>query len=126
MSIWKTFASAAAIAAIFVAAPQARAAQPGVLVTGDNLPTNLDPHQIFDVPMMLYSLNAYDNLYRYQGNPPELKPWLAQSHTVSQDGKITLATIQFRGAGVLSPTSLYFTSKGRLLVAPGGYEFEVN
>ncbi len=87
MSIWKTFASAAAIAAILVAAPQARAAQPGVLVTGDNLPTNLDPHQIFDVPMMLYSLNAYDNLYRYQGNPPELKPWLAQSHTVSEDGK---------------------------------------
>jgi peptide/nickel transport system substrate-binding protein len=87
MSIWKMFASAAAIAAIFVAAPPARAAQPGVLVTGDNLPTNLDPHQIFDVPMMLYSLNAYDNLYRYQGNPPELKPWLAQSHTVSEDGK---------------------------------------
>lgn len=37
-----------------------------------------------------------------------------------------IRTIQFRGAGVLSPTSLYFTSKGRLLVAPGGYEFEVN
>jgi len=87
MSIWKTIAGAAAMAAILVTAPQARAAQPGVLVTGDNLPTNLDPHQIFDVPMMLYSLNAYDNLYRYQGNPPVLKPWLAQSHTVSQDGK---------------------------------------
>ncbi|MFL5234928.1 MAG: ABC transporter substrate-binding protein, partial [Microvirga sp.] len=75
------------MAAVVVMAPPARAAQPGVLVTGDNLPTNLDPHQIFDVPMMLYSLNAYDNLYRYQGNPPELKPWLAQSHTVSEDGK---------------------------------------
>jgi peptide/nickel transport system substrate-binding protein len=87
MSIWKTIAGAAAMAAILVTAPQAHAAQPGVLVTGDNLPTNLDPHQIFDVPMMLYSLNAYDNLYRYQGNPPVLKPWLAQSHTVSQDGK---------------------------------------
>jgi peptide/nickel transport system substrate-binding protein len=87
MSIWKTIAGAAALAAIMVTVPQARAAQPRVLVTGDNLPTNLDPHQIFDVPMMLYSLNAYDNLYRYQGNPPVLKPWLAQSHTVSQDGK---------------------------------------
>src|SRR3954452_14781737 len=87
MSIWKTIAGAAAMAAVVVMAPPARAAQPGVLVTGDNLPPNLDPHQIFDVPMMLYSLNAYDNLYRYQGNPPELKPWLAQSHTVSEDGK---------------------------------------
>ncbi len=73
--------------AVLVLAPHARATQPGVLVTGDNLPANLDPHQIFDVPMMLYSLNAYDNLYRYEGNPPELKPWLAESHTVSADGK---------------------------------------
>ena len=29
--------------------------------------------------MQLYSLNTYDNLYRYQGNPPKLEPWLAQS-----------------------------------------------
>ena len=34
-------------------------------------------------------------------------------------------TVQFRGASVLSPSSLYFTSRGRLLVAPGGYEFDV-
>src|SRR3954447_7094138 len=87
MSIWKTIAGAAAMAAVVVMAPPARAAQPRVLVTGDTLRPNLDPHEIFDVPMMLYSLNAYDNLYRYQGNPPELKPWLAQSHTVSEDGK---------------------------------------
>jgi peptide/nickel transport system substrate-binding protein len=77
---------AAFVAALFVIAPNARATQPGVLVTGDNLPANLDPHQIFDVPMQLYSLNAYDNLYRYEGNPPQLKPWLAESHTVSADG----------------------------------------
>src|SRR3954452_21852306 len=87
MSMVKIFAGAVALAAVAMAVPQARAAQPGTLVTGDNLPANLDPHQIFDVPMMLYSLNAYDNLYRYEGNPPELKPWLAESHTVSADGK---------------------------------------
>jgi peptide/nickel transport system substrate-binding protein len=61
-------------------------AEPGVLRTGDNLPANLDPHQIFDVPMQLLSLNAYDNLYRYEGNPPRLEPWLAQGHSVSADG----------------------------------------
>jgi hypothetical protein len=31
--------------------------------------------------------------------------------------------VQFRGAGILSPSSLYFTASGRLLVAPGCYEF---
>ena len=33
-------------------------------------------------------------------------------------------TIQFRGAGTLSPTSFFFTRDGRLLVTPGCYEFE--
>jgi peptide/nickel transport system substrate-binding protein len=87
MSMFKMLAGAVAIVAVAIAAPDARAAQPGTLVTGDNLPANLDPHQIFDVPMQLYSLNTYDNLYRYLGNPPELKPWLAESHTVTPDGK---------------------------------------
>ncbi len=86
MSIWRRIGGAAALAALIAFAPQAAAGPPGVLVSGDNLPANVDPHQVFDVPMQLYSLNVYDNLYRYEGNPPKLEPWLAQSHTVSADG----------------------------------------
>jgi peptide/nickel transport system substrate-binding protein len=82
----RLIAGCAAIAALTVFMPPAHAGRPGVLVSGDNLPANVDPHQIFDVPMQLYSLNAYDNLYRYQANPPRLEPWLALSHTVSVDG----------------------------------------
>jgi len=33
-------------------------------------------------------------------------------------------TIQFQAAGVVSPTSLFFTSRGRLLITPGCYEFD--
>jgi hypothetical protein len=33
-------------------------------------------------------------------------------------------TIQFQAAGTLSPTSLFFTGDGRLLVTPGCYEFD--
>jgi hypothetical protein len=33
-------------------------------------------------------------------------------------------TVQFRGAGVLAPTSLFFTHDGRLLVTPGCYVFK--
>jgi peptide/nickel transport system substrate-binding protein len=86
MSIVKALVCCAVIALGVAPAPQAYAAAPGTLVTGDNLPANLDPHQIFDVPMQLYNLNTYDNLYRYEGNPPQIKPWLAESHTVSADG----------------------------------------
>lgn len=32
-------------------------------------------------------------------------------------------TVQFRGAGTISPTSLFFTRDGRLLVTPGCFEF---
>lgn len=35
-------------------------------------------------------------------------------------------TVQFRGAGIVSPSSLFFTAAGRLLVGPGGYEFDVD
>jgi hypothetical protein len=34
-----------------------------------------------------------------------------------------IRTIQFRAAGLISPTSLFFTVDGRLLVTPGCYEF---
>jgi peptide/nickel transport system substrate-binding protein len=30
--------------------------------------------------------NAYDWLYRYKNDSPEIAPWLAQSHRVSDDG----------------------------------------
>jgi peptide/nickel transport system substrate-binding protein len=55
-------------------------------VSGWGLPANLDPHQVFDVPMQTVMFNVYDNLYRYENDPPEIVPWLATSHTVSADG----------------------------------------
>ncbi len=74
-----------ALAAAALAVP-AEAAEGSTFVSGWGLPTNLDPHQIFDVPMQTVMLNAYNGLYRYENDPPVLVPWLAQSHTVSDDG----------------------------------------
>jgi hypothetical protein len=34
-----------------------------------------------------------------------------------------IRTVQFRGAGILSPDSLWFTEKGHVLATPGCYEF---
>ncbi len=72
-------------ATLAIRAMPARAAG-DVFVSGWGLPSNLDPHQIFDVPMQTVMLNAYDGLYRYENDPPEIVPWLAASHTVSADG----------------------------------------
>ena len=46
------------------------------------------------------------------------------SYVFSSDGE-KVRTVQFRGAGLLLPSSLFFTEKGRLLVTPGCYEFSV-
>ena len=34
-------------------------------------------------------------------------------------------TVQFRGAGILQPSSVFFSQSGRILVTPGCYEFPV-
>ncbi|MEI8154593.1 MAG: ABC transporter substrate-binding protein, partial [Hyphomicrobiales bacterium] len=76
----------AGLALSAVAPTQLTAQDKNTLVWGDTLPAGLDPHAIFDVPMQFILLNAYDTLYRYIGNPPDLQPWLARSHAVSEDG----------------------------------------
>src|ERR1700722_13024451 len=69
-------------AAMLAPVLRAHAAAPDVLVPGWNLPANVVPHQVMDVPAQNVAFNLYDNLYRYQDNPPTIVPWLAESHTV--------------------------------------------
>ncbi|MBM3596616.1 MAG: ABC transporter substrate-binding protein [Alphaproteobacteria bacterium] len=47
---------------------------------------NLDPHAVFDVGRAASRINFYDGLYRWVDNPPKMIPWLAESHTVTEDG----------------------------------------
>jgi peptide/nickel transport system substrate-binding protein len=75
-------------AAMAFRARRAAASDPSVFVTGMDLPANLDPAQILDVQSTQLALNAYDNLYRYEGNPAKMQPWLATDYTVSADGLV--------------------------------------
>ena len=53
--------------------------------------------------------------------------WIAfvvpYTYVFDRDGD-KIRTVQFRGAGIVAPNSLFFGKKGRLLVTPGLYEFE--
>jgi len=73
-------------AAVLMRNLPAAAANPDVLVPGWDLPANVDPHQVLDVPAQNVAFNLYDNLYRYEDNPPKEIPWLAESYTASADG----------------------------------------
>lgn len=58
---------------------------------------------------------------------PRGRLWVSLSlpYTYVYDGHgEKVRTIQFRAAGTTSPTSLFFTHDGRLLVTPGCYEFD--
>jgi peptide/nickel transport system substrate-binding protein len=68
-------------------APLRATAADSALVWGGDLAANLDPHANLDVGAMYVLLNVYDNLYRYEGNPPKLRAWLAESYTASRDGR---------------------------------------
>jgi hypothetical protein len=48
---------------------------------------------------------------------------LPYTYVYDKDGD-KLRTVQFRAAGIIAPTSLFFTPNGRLLVTPGCYEFQ--
>ena len=47
----------------------------------------LDPHVKYDVSAAAFSLNMDDNLLRYQGNPPETVPWLAETWEGTDGGR---------------------------------------
>jgi len=53
--------------------------------------------------------------------------WLSLSlpytYVYNTDGD-KVRTVQFSAAGVVSPTSLFFSRTGKLLVTPGCYEFD--
>lgn len=49
---------------------------------------------------------------------------LTSGFTYVYDAGEKVRTVQFRGAGILIPNSLFFTKDGRVLVTPGCYEFK--
>jgi peptide/nickel transport system substrate-binding protein len=63
------------------------AAPPGRFVYAWTAFDLLDPHVKYDGNAYFFNLNMYDNLLRYQGNPPEIVPWLAERYDVTEGGR---------------------------------------
>lgn len=91
------FVIAAALTASVLTAPLRVAASPGSdrpLNVAETVAKTLDMHMRSARPEQIILLNVYDTLYRDDGNPPVTKPWLAESHTVSEDGLTWTFTIR--------------------------------
>lgn len=77
---------AAALALALTLVRPAAADEPKTLVfTNSSEYDTLDPLTVFDIVRVASKMNLYDNLYRYLDNPPVLTPWIAESHTLSDD-----------------------------------------
>jgi peptide/nickel transport system substrate-binding protein len=107
--------------------PHAWAASvPTRFVSTWNAPDIMDPHVKYDVGAAAFNLNIYDNLLRYQGNPPEVVPWLAETYESTDGGrKWTFQVrrgVKFHDGSELTAEAVHF-SFTRLLTlgkAPAG------
>ena len=87
-----------------------------------SLPTRWPTRQVADheLPLVLPAVRA-------AAVDPTGQLWisLSQPYTYVYDSHgDKVRTVQFSAAGTVSPTSLFFTRDGRLLVTPGCYEFD--
>ena len=86
----RTLLQATALASLaggtFEASGSAQAAPAHFVFGNPSEYDTLDPHTVADLSRVAVRLNFYDGLYRWSDNPPRLLPWLAASHTVSEDG----------------------------------------
>ena len=109
---------------IVVGGASAARAADTVLKWGDNLSVSLDPHTLSDVPSAFTRLNVYDSLLRVQNNPPEIKPWLAESYTAAPDGKAWVfqlrRDVKFHDGSALTSADVVYSFR-RLLALNKGY-----
>ena len=87
-----------------------------------SLPTRWPTRQVADgeLPLVLPAIRAA--AVDHMG---QLWISLSQPYTYVYDAHgDKVRTVQFSAAGIVSPTNLFFTRNGRLLVTPGCYEFD--
>ena len=131
MSMWRTIWRAAAIAAASLADGVARrlcAAPPGVLVIAATTcrPTSIRTRSS-TCRCSSTCLNTYDNLYRYQGNPPELDAVAGANATPSRPtaspGSSSCARASSSTTAARSPPTTWSTASSacwRSAQAPSG------
>lgn len=99
------------------------AAPPGRFVYAWTAFDLLDPHVKYDGNAYFFNLNMYDNLLRYQGNPPEIVPWLAERYDVTADGRTwTLHLrrgVQFHDGSEVNAEAVRFSFERLLALGKG-------
>ena len=98
MDAWRRLAVGlgAIVIGVIAVATSPLAAEPGgpIVIATDTPFDTLDPHVLLDTSRTAARLSLYDGLFRWQDGPVRLDPWLAQSFTASEDGKVFRFTLR--------------------------------
>ncbi|PZX14924.1 peptide/nickel transport system substrate-binding protein [Palleronia aestuarii] len=109
--------------ALALGVPAAVEAQSRYVHANNSAYDTLDPHTVFDVARVATRLNFYDGLYRWVDNPPELIPWLATEHTVSEDGLTWTFTLRddvaFHDGTMMTAEDVVYSMERMLALASG-------
>lgn len=86
--ILSVLALCASLSLLARATPVGATEEASRLVIATSAPIDtLDPHIAFDTRRSDIRLHLYEGLFRWQDSPVRVSPWLAQSYTVSEDGR---------------------------------------
>ena len=99
----------------------------GTLVFGSAVPVpSVDPAVGSDDAETIFLEALYDTLYRFQGNPPRLVPWLATKASTSQNGSVWTIQVRkgvhFANGDLLTARDVAY-SFDRLLTIQQGYAY---
>lgn len=117
-NLLKGAAAGSGILALGGARASSIAAQEGsiaIIASPVDIP-NIDPAVGHDGAISNSQKQLYDTLYRHLGNPPDLVPWLATGHTVSDDATVWTFTLdpnaKFKdGSPVTADAVVYSTQR---------------
>lgn len=117
--------AAAAVVTLGVASLGAPAEAGGKFVFANSSAYDtLDPHAVFDVGRVASRINMYDGLMRWQDNPPQLQPWLAEKVDVSPDGltyTFTLRDAKFHDGSPVEASDVVYSIDRILEMKKGAY-----
>ena len=83
----------------------------------------IDPAVGFDQAIGSTLKQFYDTLFRYEGNPPKVVPWLAEKYEISADGLVYTITlpenVKFHDGSPLNAAAVVYSAERLLRVNQG-------
>lgn len=94
-----------------------------MVIAGRQDVSHLDPALQYDLAVRMMQQQLYDALVKYEGNPPEIKPWLAKNWETSEDGLTwtfyLIKNAQFHDGNPVNAEAVVYSFKRTMTINEG-------